>query len=770
MPGSLRPFSSGLEDVLEPVVQARSATREARAALEAALVDAKALIRDAVKWPDRSADALATLRRRALALLDDARQRVQSFGKGVLVLPVQRAVEDLEAARREVDRRLKSLESDVRAQDKTIAELDGDLDDILTRPELVALRATLQDIAKQAADVEAKLETWSLRLTAWPDALREGVRVLLEAYGDIGSEEALEIALEHVRERVSLAEEEIRQDLAELRVGAKREVAALCEKLFDDLLGDAASALEEFLSTQLGALAEALEQAVSLPDIEGALDELLATPRRKFQQIGDHLRERLSGLDDLLDSPIAQNAEETLRLVRALGDAPLVPSLQFNRDRLAYFFDDAKGAVETSPAVALVNRVGDDLKAMGMRVPTKELLQGVLPDALEDFDLSKILPDFGGLKLDDLFEGIRFPKIDDDRVKVKHGFDKTDQSAWLDASAVVPLAGAATVFSVGPIKLELLRAVFRGHFRMAAGTDGRVDEDLDGRITGDWRLTIGGLKLVTFAGTSLSFDEGGNLDFDIRPDRIQVDRALEFLAEAVASLGDPDSGFAIELIQRGGFPVGVRSTLDLPIPPVSFGAFGLSGLRLGASFFVLAAPGPGGVNFSLGTTFSIGRKTEPFTLTIFILGGGGWFESTAVYEVSKGRLSTRVTVGIVAGAGLEFAFGPIRGGVFIQFGVFAEFAANDPAQADGLTIGIMFLVRGEAQVFGFISISIRLLLEATYSSTGRLVGRGSVSLKIKICWCITVKVKASVEYVFSEGKQIDQGRDIATEQRAMYED
>ena len=82
---------------------------------------------------------------------------------------------------------------------------------------------------------------------------------------------------------------------------------------------------------------------------------------------------------------------------------------QFNRERIAYFFDDARDAIRTSPVVALMNRLDDDLKALGIRVPTDEILERLVPKGMENFDFGKLFPDLGGLKLDGLFKNLRMP-------------------------------------------------------------------------------------------------------------------------------------------------------------------------------------------------------------------------------------------------------------------------------------------------------------------------------------------------------------------------
>jgi hypothetical protein len=123
----------------------------------------------------------------------------------------------------------------------------------------------------------------------------------------------------------------------------------------------------------------------------------------------------------------------------------------------------------------------------------------------------------------------------------------------------------------------------------------------------------------------------------------------------------------------------------------------------------------------------------------------------ALYKPLLGQIQTAVTIGIVAGARIGFAFGPVKGEVAVFFGISAEFASGRGVPNRGLALTIMLLIRGEVNVLGFISVNVTLLLEAEYRSDGSLTGRGTLSLKIKICWCFTLKVSTRVEYKFRQG-------------------
>jgi hypothetical protein len=124
------------------------------------------------------------------------------------------------------------------------------------------------------------------------------------------------------------------------------------------------------------------------------------------------------------------------------------------------------------------------------------------------------------------------------------------------------------------------------------------------------------------------------------------------------------------------------------------------------------------------------------------LGGGGWIEAQLTYTPGYGSPEVQVQIGISAIAALEIALGPISGGVMISFSLFAQYDSSST-----LDIGIVIVVAGHVDLLDIVDADITLMLEADYSG-GRLTGRGSVSVDIKICWCFTLSIHEEVEYSF----------------------
>jgi hypothetical protein len=414
--------------------------------------------------------------------------------------------------------------------------------------------------------------------------------------------------------------------------------------------------------------------------------------------------------------------------VRAFGQAPRVTGLDFNRHALAYSFDPRKAAVELTPVAALVDRAGADLKALGVRLPIRELADRLVPDVdLPKLDLATLFPDFAGIRLDDLLPGLKVPEAARHKLKVAHGIDRDTRRGWVEARVdALPIGDRASLFDLGPVSVSLRGGIFSAETRIDVGADGRSERRATGRVDGDWDLGFGGQTLATFRATPLTFDAVRGVRFDLRPERVQLASAVQFLDRFVKSLGEDAGGLRLSTLTEGGLPVGVEALLDLVFPPMTYGTFGISGLRLTTGLQLRAYP-----DFELRTVFRLGSPVEPFTLTVFILGGAGWVDAAARYVPRRRELGVDVSVAIGASAALAFNFGPVRGGVQLFFGLNAELHTGR-AGGGGLDLAIVLMASGCVRVAGLISVGLHLMLAVRIEQGKRVIGQGTVTFRIKL--------------------------------------
>ncbi len=335
-----------------------------------------------------------------------------------------------------------------------------------------------------------------------------------------------------------------------------------------------------------------------------------------------------------------------LQLVGAFGDPPAVSGMDFDRKKVAYYFDQVNDVVQLTSSIGLLNQLDKaaQLKPLGMQVPTSQLLEKIIPDELAGFNFNNILPSFAGLDLASLLPDLKMPDGAGDHVKITHQFDDQTQSGWVQADVDLPFAGPSTVFSAGPVQVTIANIDFTATVRIEVGTNGSPQQNAHGQITADWDLKLGGQPIVTFVDTALTFDQTGKTKFQLSPDKVRLNGVLQLISQAPALVSDPDDGFSLKLLQKDGLPIGVQAILELPLPDIAAGVSAISNIQFGALFGLEVVP-----EFALSVRIHVSEETAPFAIIIFILGGGGWIAAEARYVPSTGDISADLTIGISVG-------------------------------------------------------------------------------------------------------------------------
>ncbi|MFP3604667.1 hypothetical protein [Paraburkholderia sp. SIMBA_053] len=537
--------------------------------------------------------------------------------------------------------------------------------------------------------------------------------------------------------------------------------------------------LKETIGNAIGAVVDG--GAEQLANLQRAVDEQVTAIS---QTVNDRISRFAGSVQDAVRDAIGCDPQEaageitriysqgsdTLRLFRALGDPPKTDQLSFNRPEVAYVFQEANKIVDMTPAIALVNRVADTaaalgaaagatdqaLKSLGIRLPASGIGDQLVPDALKDLDVSKLFPDFSGIKLDGLFKNLPFPDLSDsEAVKVRHGFDRAELTAWIEADIDVPFSDPAPLLDFGPVQIMIDDARFTASARLAEGRQG-TQKSMHGKLAGDWRLVCAGQTLVTFRQTGLFFDESGKIDFNIQPNRVELAETLEFLTNLVETSGQ-EGDFEIVPYMSGGVPSGVAARLDMVLPPLQTGVFGISDLSLHVLFGVAALP-----EFEILTELGIGAKLAPFTFNIWVLNGGGFLTSRLSF-LPMARpspvLAFTFEAGIVAGVGMGFTFGVVSGGVWVQVGCSVALTWTTGPGGSTTAVSVFLLVRGCVDVLGLITVGISLLLQVTYDGD-RMIASGMLTMKVKISMFYSVSANEHVEYTFL-GQKKEQAQDTS---------
>lgn len=503
----------------------------------------------------------------------------------------------------------------------------------------------------------------------------------------------------------------------------------------------------------------------------GPAAEALAPYERWVKEVDFQNIQNIQNLPRQFADEIKSYGANTLRLVRAHGLAPVGEAIKLSEERLAYYFNEAErvkegaanvfrqleNAVDITPADVLVNgasglrnKIGaaagslESLKSLGIALPTRRIAERFLPDLpfmnLQPPRLKDILPDFAGINLESIFSNAPFPVGKSEAIKITHGIDPATFRPWAQCDVAMELAADTEVFNIGPLTVNIVGAFFRAHTRIALDAGGGTRREVRASIRADWRLTVAGQRVLTIKNSTLHFDDSGKIKFDMGARDVELAEALRFVTDMLATTGGGDkSGLSFELVRAGALPVGARAALNLSLPALQTGAFSVSNVSLSAFFELMLAGG----NFQLAVGLGLSSRERPFNLSILCLGGGGWFIVRALYRPLGGegeKLRAMLSIGVSAGASLPFDIGVASGGVYFFVGLGVEY--QTAGGQSSLTILLRVSVTGELCVLGIISVHVLLALEARYGE-GALVCTGELRVKIKICWCFTLKVKAS---------------------------
>lgn len=236
-----------------------------------------------------------------------------------------------------------------------------------------------------------------------------------------------------------------------------------------------------------------------------------------------------------------------------------------------------------------------------------------------------------------------------------------------------------------------------------------------------------GAPLVRIPFDHLSFKAGssGKTDVDVVMHEIEFVGVLSFvekLKDLIPFDGFSDPPF-LEVSSAG-----VTAGFTLELPSVAIGVFNLANISLGADVNVPFL----GKSVSIGFDFC--KRERPFTLTVMMIGGGGWFG----IRLSPDGLDV-MELGLEAGACLAIDLGVASGSVSIMVGIYMRLEGDTGSLAGYLRI------RGEVDVLGLISASIELYLELRYEfDTGKMVGKASLTVEVKV-FVFSGSVKIEVE-------------------------
>lgn len=547
----------------------------------------------------------------------------------------------------------------------------------------------------------------------------------------------------------------VQQHLAELGNNITQYANIICNQMLQTALNDLLTGMQNLISPDAvkrfldGMKTGLTDGAKAAQDVEDYLHGLEASARTFIGSVLPALPPLPAGS---LPAPLSDAA---MFLLRGFGDVPKVPQLTFPNPFSAFRFAGLQPGsnnllnlvqlpkINLTPLIGLANTIGDTVNAISLGLPSCNLGDALEPFNLSNFNLSSFLPNIGGLELTNLFSGLRLPfDLPSDPslgqyVQVTHGEDPQSRSAWLNMAMNFEIDDAE-MFSYFGVTLVLVKATFSANAKVSAQVGQPVSRSMSGSVMGNWSLTIGGMDVVILEQCTLTFDQSGHFGFDVTPAKVKPQGILNFLS---AIISDFFSGDGLTTTVDAS---GVQTLLELPLPDVQSGTFGIANLRLLARFGITFPP-----SFTIQLGFGLATLEQPFTLTVFILGGAGYLSLDASYQVDKGIINTNFQIGIFASASLAVSLGPVSGGVYAYFGITVQYQART-GNAPDLQIALVLMFTGQVTLLGFLSVSLMLSLSGNYdSSSHKLTGTGTVSYSISIGPFFSIDVSAGVSYNYS---------------------
>ena len=306
-----------------------------------------------------------------------------------------------------------------------------------------------------------------------------------------------------------------------------------------------------------------------------------------------------------------------------------------------------------------------------------------------------------------------------------------------------------------------------GVFKKKAGSTFTIHSVLDTPLNGSpARFTVDGaltnfavtllptenpkspLELVGLNFDKVEFHAGSNkkLDFGIVFAGFEFLGPLRFvnkLMEIIPLDGFNDPPFLDIVLPPDDHP-GVTAGFTFGIPTVGIGVFVLQNISFGASFFLPF------IGESPNLRLAFCERHQPFSLTVSLLGGGGFF------AIDIGMAGVKmIEAALEFGAAIAINLGVAAGALSIMGGVYYQ------KSGAGFELSAYIRANGSLSVLGIITVSVEFYIALSYSSKGlehggKLWGEATLSVKIKIAFFSkSVSIHLEREFAGSDPKFIE---------------
>ena len=211
---------------------------------------------------------------------------------------------------------------------------------------------------------------------------------------------------------------------------------------------------------------------------------------------------------------------------------------------------------------------------------------------------------------------------------------------------------------------------------------------------------------------------------------VTFEGCLEFVNALQSFLSDlGGSGLSISVTGSE-----LDASFSLSLPTVAVGVFSLSGIALSAGLTIPFLGGPTVAQFGFASA------DNPFTLTVCMFGGGGFF----ALGLGFGGIQ-QIQAQFQFEGSFELDIVVASGGITLAAGIYYSYTAPNDTEISGFV-----RLTGELSVLGLISISAELDLTLTYQSPGSVEGTASLTVTIHLVF-FSISPSITVHKQFSGG-------------------
>jgi hypothetical protein len=242
---------------------------------------------------------------------------------------------------------------------------------------------------------------------------------------------------------------------------------------------------------------------------------------------------------------------------------------------------------------------------------------------------------------------------------------------------------------------------------------------------------------ITVNSVSFTKESGKKADVSADIESMEFEGPLAFVNELKNVI--PSSGFSdppsLEVT-----PTGIRLGYDLALPSISVGAFALTNVSLGAELSLPFTGDP------LRFRFHFCTREHPFCLSVYCLGGGGFFG----IELGLDGVEM-IEASLEFGAELSIDLGVASGSVSIKAGIY--FKLEKTPTGDHCQLTGYVRMNGELEVLGIITVSVEFYLALTYATPpSKAWGEATLTVKVEILFFSTsVSMSVRKEFVDPTG-------------------